>query len=64
MLRLLPLSRRAAQAKPEAPLPRESGKYELSGQKASYQDNWKDFLRGNYPELVPNLGRGIGRGWG
>jgi predicted AAA+ superfamily ATPase len=60
MLRLLPLSRREAQGKPHTPLPWEPGKPHLAGSKASYQDMWKDFLRGSYPELVANPGRDIG----
>jgi predicted AAA+ superfamily ATPase len=59
VLRLLPLSRREAVGKPEAPLPWEPGKSRLAGSKASYQDIWKNFLRGNYPEVVANPGRDI-----
>jgi uncharacterized protein len=59
MLRLLPLSRREAEGNPLARLPWESGKPHSAGTKASYQDIWKDFLRGNYPELVANPGRDI-----
>jgi predicted AAA+ superfamily ATPase len=59
MLRLLPLSRREAEGNPLSRLPWESGKPHSAGTKASYQDIWKDFLRGNYPELVANPGRDI-----
>jgi predicted AAA+ superfamily ATPase len=59
MLRLLPLSRREAQGKPHTPLPWEPGKTHFAGSKAPYQDMWKDFLRGSYPELVANPGRDI-----
>jgi predicted AAA+ superfamily ATPase len=59
MLRLLPLSRREAEGNSTAPLPWEPGKSHNAGAKASYQDIWKDFLRGNYPELVANPGRDI-----
>lgn len=59
MLRLLPLSRREAEGNPIARLPWEPGKSLSARAKASYQDIWKDFLRGNYPELVANPGRDI-----
>jgi predicted AAA+ superfamily ATPase len=59
ILRLLPLSRREAEGNPIARLPWEPGKPHGTGAKASYQDIWKDFLRGNYPELVANPGRDI-----
>lgn len=59
MLRLLPLSRREADGKPQAPLPWEPRKSFRTESKTSYQDMWKDFLRGNYPELVANPGRDI-----
>ena len=59
MLRLLPLSRREAEGNSLSCLPWEPEKFHSAGPKASYQDIWKDFLRGNYPELVANLGRDI-----
>jgi uncharacterized protein len=59
MLRLLPLSRREAEGNSLSCLPWEPEKFHSAGPKASYQDIWKDFLRGNYPELVANPGRDI-----
>jgi predicted AAA+ superfamily ATPase len=60
MLRLLPLSRREAEGRPGAPLPWESATVEGEAGKSSYQEVWKEFLRGGYPELVANPGRDIG----
>lgn len=59
MLRLLPLSHREAEGNPAAHLPWESGISQRVGSKVSYQDIWKAFLRGGYPELVANPGRDI-----
>jgi hypothetical protein len=59
MLRLLPLSRREAEGNPQASLPWELGQSQGAGSKASFQNVWKDFLRGGYPELVANPGRDI-----
>jgi uncharacterized protein len=60
MLRLLPLSRREAEGRPDAPLPWESATVEGQAGKSSYQEIWQEFLRGGYPELVANPGRDIG----
>jgi predicted AAA+ superfamily ATPase len=60
MLRLLPLSRREAAGHPGAPLPWESKIPSGKGAGISYQEIWKDFLRGGYPELIANPGRDIG----
>jgi uncharacterized protein len=60
MLRLLPLSRREADGRPDAPLPWESGKEESQAGKGSYREIWTEFLRGGYPELVANPGRDVG----
>lgn len=60
MLRLLPLSRREAEARPQAPLPWESRQSDSVETKASQREMWLDFLRGGYPELVANPGRDIG----
>lgn len=59
MLRLLPLSRREAEGRPGAPLPWESATVEGEAGKSSYQEIWREFLRGGYPELVANPGRDI-----
>lgn len=59
MLRLLPLSRREAEGNSQVRLPWETGKSYNAGSKTSYQDIWKSFLRGNYPELIANPGRDI-----
>ena len=59
MLRLLPLSRREAVGNPQAHLPWEQEKFHSAGSKASTQDIWKEFLRGDYPELVANPARDI-----
>lgn len=59
ILRLLPLSRREVDGKPQAHLPWEHEKPRPPGSKGSSRDMWKDFLRGNYPELVANPGRDI-----
>ena len=59
ILRLLPLSRREAEARPQAPLPWEPQYQGSSEANVSYQDIWNGFLRGSYPELVANPGRDI-----
>ena len=59
MLRLLPLSRREAEGRPQAHLPWERGKAYEAGSKTAYRDIWKSFVRGSYPELVTDPGRDI-----
>lgn len=59
MLRLLPLSFREAAGQPQASLPWESEKSFNSGSKIAFQDLWKGFVRGSYPELVADPGRDI-----
>ena len=59
MLRLLPLSRREAEGRPQAHLPWERGKAYEAGSKTAYRDIWKSFVRGSYPELVADPGRDI-----
>lgn len=51
MLKLLPLSYREMGMTPKAPLPWESGK-RPKRKVLSYQELWKSFLRGGYPELI------------
>lgn len=55
VLRLLPLSRREAEGRPNANLPWESG--HTSRARRANRGIWQDFLRGGYPELVANPGR-------
>lgn len=59
MLRLLPLSFREAAGQPQAALPWEPGKAFGAGSKIAFQDLWKGFVRGSYPELVADPGRDI-----
>ena len=59
MLRLLPISRREAEERPQLSLPWES-KRGLSTKKAqAFQELWEAFLRGGYPELVAQPRRDI-----
>lgn len=51
ILRLLPLSQREAEGRPEAALPWESKPLPNRASKASYQKLWQGFIRGSYPEL-------------
>jgi predicted AAA+ superfamily ATPase len=59
MLRLLPLSRREAEGRPQELLPWESKGPSTSGKRQTYEDLWKGFLRGSYPELVVHSGRDV-----
>jgi uncharacterized protein len=59
MLRLLPLSFREAAGQPQAALPWEPEKSFGAGSKIAFQDLWKGFVRGGYPELVADPGRDI-----
>jgi predicted AAA+ superfamily ATPase len=59
MLRLLPLSFREAAGQPQASLPWEPEKSFGAGSKIAFQDLWKGFVRGSYPELVADPGRDI-----
>jgi len=59
ILRLLPMSHREAEGRPQALLPWESGEKSGEKPKLAYQDLWNSFLRGGYPELVANPGRDI-----
>ena len=56
MLRLLPLSRREMEGRPQLPLPWESGR-RPSAPPLAYGELWKSFLRGGYPELAAHPGR-------
>jgi uncharacterized protein len=57
ILRLLPLSRREAEGRPQASLPWESKSDITQQSRFSLQQMWKDFLRGGYPELLAYPGR-------
>jgi len=52
MLKLLPLSRREAEGRPQTPFPWESKQAFAPKRKLSYSGLWKGFLRGGYPELA------------
>jgi predicted AAA+ superfamily ATPase len=59
MLRLLPLSQREAEGRPEASLPWESKRSSFKTSKFSYRELWKGFLRGSYPELKTHPRRDV-----
>ena len=59
MLRLLPLSYREAAGQPQTSLPWEPEKSFSTGSKIAFQDLWKEFVRGSYPELAADPGRDI-----
>jgi predicted AAA+ superfamily ATPase len=59
MLRLLPLSRREAEDRPNVPLPWELKKKASTKKVLSQRHIWQNFLRGGYPELVANPKRDI-----
>ncbi len=57
ILRLLPLSRREAEGRPQLPLPWEAEPATSPGQSYTFGELWEGFLRGGYPELAANPGR-------
>ncbi len=59
MLRLLPLSRREAEGRPQLPLPWEPGAPPPAGKPLAYRELWERFLRGGYPELVAHPRRDV-----
>ena len=59
ILRLLPMSRREAEGRPDLPLPWETAESQIIKKKNPTHAVWNDFLRGNYPELVANPERDI-----
>ncbi len=59
LLRLLPLSRREAEGHADAPLPWEPKRRTIEREIPSYQDVWRSFLRGGYPELAVRPKRNI-----
>lgn len=52
MLRLLPLSRREAEGRPQISLPWEFKRKSFSEKTYTFQELWEGFLRGGFPELV------------
>lgn len=59
ILRLLPMSRREAFGRVEAPLPWEAEAGTGIQRKIAPADLWAEFLRGGYPELVANPRRDL-----
>lgn len=59
MLRHLPLSYREAAGQPQALLPWVPETSFGAGLKIAFQNLWKRFVRGSYPELVADPGRDI-----
>lgn len=57
MLKLLPLSYREVEGKPQAPFPWESPKASRTGNRRRGGDLWESFLRGGYPELLSQPNR-------
>ncbi len=57
MLRLLPLSRREAAARPQLALPWESEHRSPAPTSHAFGELWNGFLRGGYPELATQPGR-------
>jgi predicted AAA+ superfamily ATPase len=60
MLRLLPLSRREEEECSQAPLPWEVKLRKVTRRTIPYDQLWKGFLRGSYPDLVVHPRRDIG----
>jgi len=60
MLRLLPLSRRETEGRPQILLPWESKRRPSTGKSYAFGELWKGFLRGGYPELVVQPRRDAG----
>jgi len=59
MLRLLPLSRREADGRPQALLPWEVKRRVSPQKKTTLEKTWRSFLRGGYPELATDPRRDI-----
>ena len=57
VLRLLPLSRREAEGRPQLPLAWEAEPASSPAHSYAFGELWKGFLRGGYPELAANPGR-------
>jgi len=59
MLRLLPLSWREEEGRPQAALPWEVKGRRVASASVGYEGLWKRFLRGNYPEVVAHPKRDV-----
>lgn len=59
LLRLLPLSRREAEGRPDAPLAWERKSAAQSNGSQTFIGLWKSFIRGGYPELAVEPGRDV-----
>lgn len=59
MLRLLSLSRREVEQRPQRPFPWESRRRGVTEERYTFQSLWKGFLRGGYPELASQPERDI-----
>lgn len=59
MLRLLPLSRREAEGRPQLLLPWERNGHPSSSPAYVFGELWESFLRGGYPELVSQPERDV-----
>jgi predicted AAA+ superfamily ATPase len=59
ILRLLPLSHREVDGRPQAPLPWEPKYRDSPTAMVSRRDLWKGFLQGGFPELTANPGRDV-----
>ena len=57
LLRLLPLSRREAEGRPQMPFPWERKRRSTPKTPRAFGELWKGFLRGGYPELARRPGR-------
>jgi len=57
VLRLLPLSRREAEGKPDLPLPWETNSCAMPDKSYTFRSLWEKFLLGGFPELVVESGR-------
>jgi len=58
VLKLLPLSRRETEGRPDLKLPWEREPVTVANA-AAHQDLWRSFLRGYYPELATDPGRSL-----
>jgi len=57
VLRLLPFSKREIEMRPQALLPWGKSSILSSNEGSSFQNLWKNFLRGSYPEITRNTDR-------
>ncbi|MDE2998160.1 MAG: ATP-binding protein [Gemmatimonadota bacterium] len=59
ILRLLPLSRREVEGRPQAPLAWERESQSSSNSPSGFGELWRDYLRGGYPELATQPDRDV-----